>query len=104
VISLSLLLLQRRRITSTGRFVPEIDGLRFVATTSVVAYHYWQGFVAINTMAPEGWWGSSFLWGSLNYCSGMLQWQERFFTPAFGNNRNYFDASLRSPASCVLIF
>jgi len=28
-----------RRVTSTGRFVPEIDGLRFLAIISVVAYH-----------------------------------------------------------------
>jgi peptidoglycan/LPS O-acetylase OafA/YrhL len=37
-------LLQLRRITSSGRFVPEIDGLRFAAITSVVVYHL-HGFV-----------------------------------------------------------
>jgi len=35
-----------RRITSSGRFVPEIDGLRFVAIASVVLYHL-SGFVPI---------------------------------------------------------
>ncbi|HTQ52984.1 MAG TPA: acyltransferase [Bryobacteraceae bacterium] len=29
-----------RRITSGGRFVPEIDGLRFVAIAAVVAFHF----------------------------------------------------------------
>ena len=28
-----------RRVTTTGRFVPEIDGLRFVAIMTVVAFH-----------------------------------------------------------------
>jgi peptidoglycan/LPS O-acetylase OafA/YrhL len=37
-------LIQLRRITSTGKFVPEIDGLRFVAIASVVLYHF-HGFV-----------------------------------------------------------
>lgn len=32
-------LLRLRRITSSGGFIPEIDGLRFVAITSVVLYH-----------------------------------------------------------------
>ena len=32
-------LLQLRRITSSGRFIPEIDGLRFVAIMSVLLYH-----------------------------------------------------------------
>ena len=31
--------LQFRRITTSGKFVPEIDGLRFVAVASVVLYH-----------------------------------------------------------------
>jgi peptidoglycan/LPS O-acetylase OafA/YrhL len=31
--------MQLRRITSTGRFVPEIDGLRCIAIISVVLYH-----------------------------------------------------------------
>jgi peptidoglycan/LPS O-acetylase OafA/YrhL len=34
------------RITSSGRFVPEIDGLRFVAIASVAAYHLNQAAVA----------------------------------------------------------
>jgi peptidoglycan/LPS O-acetylase OafA/YrhL len=33
-----------RRITSTGNFIPEIDGLRFIAITSVVLYHL-NGFI-----------------------------------------------------------
>jgi peptidoglycan/LPS O-acetylase OafA/YrhL len=32
-------LIQLRRITSSGKFVPEVDGLRFVAIASVVLYH-----------------------------------------------------------------
>lgn len=28
-----------KRITSTGNFIPEIDGLRFIAISSVVLYH-----------------------------------------------------------------
>ncbi len=28
-----------RRVTSSGKFVPEVDGLRFVAVTAVVLYH-----------------------------------------------------------------
>jgi len=34
-----------KRITSTGNFIPEIDGLRFIAITSVVMYHLY-GFIA----------------------------------------------------------
>jgi len=37
--------LQLRRITSGGRFVPEIDGLRFVAIASVVLWHF-HGYAA----------------------------------------------------------
>jgi peptidoglycan/LPS O-acetylase OafA/YrhL len=37
-------LIQLRRITSTGKFIPEIDGLRFIAIASVVLYHF-HGFV-----------------------------------------------------------
>ncbi|HEX3746866.1 MAG TPA: acyltransferase [Bryobacteraceae bacterium] len=36
-----------RRITTSGRFVPEIDGLRFVAIASVVFYHLYSAL-------PEG--------------------------------------------------
>ena len=32
-------LLRLRRITSSGAFIPEIDGLRFVAIMSVLFYH-----------------------------------------------------------------
>lgn len=37
-------LIQLRRITSTGKFIPEIDGLRFIALASVVLYHF-HGFL-----------------------------------------------------------
>jgi peptidoglycan/LPS O-acetylase OafA/YrhL len=40
-----------RRITSTGRFVPEIDGLRFMAIFSVVVYHF-HGFVPMDGLEP----------------------------------------------------
>ena len=49
---MSRALLQLRRITSSGRFVPEIDGLRFVAITSVVLYHL-HGFVWANRVAHD---------------------------------------------------
>ena len=45
-------LLQLRRITSSGRFVPEIDGLRFVAIASVVVTHLY-AFVLINRVVPD---------------------------------------------------
>ena len=35
-----------KRITSSGRFIPEIDGLRFVAVLSIVLYHL-NGFIRI---------------------------------------------------------
>jgi peptidoglycan/LPS O-acetylase OafA/YrhL len=38
-----------RRITSSGTFIPEIDGLRFVAVASVVLYHL-HGFLPIDGM------------------------------------------------------
>jgi peptidoglycan/LPS O-acetylase OafA/YrhL len=37
-------MLQFRRITTQGRFIPEIDGLRFVAITSVVLFHIYANF------------------------------------------------------------
>jgi peptidoglycan/LPS O-acetylase OafA/YrhL len=46
-------LLALKRITSTGRFVPEIDGLRFAAIASVVLYHF-QGFIVAAYRAPVG--------------------------------------------------
>ncbi|MFM7487074.1 MAG: acyltransferase family protein [Cytophagales bacterium] len=33
-----------KRITSSGNFIPEIDGLRFIAIASVVLYHL-SGFI-----------------------------------------------------------
>lgn len=41
-----------RRITSSGRFVPEIDGLRFAAIAAVVLYHFHGFFVATGSAAP----------------------------------------------------
>lgn len=35
----SRLINQLRRVTSSGRFIPEIDGLRFIAIMSVILYH-----------------------------------------------------------------
>lgn len=40
-----------RRITSSGRFIPEIDGLRFAAIASVVVYHFY-GFVPLDGIVP----------------------------------------------------
>ncbi len=34
-----------RRITTSGRFIPKVDGLRFIAIVSVVLYHL-GGFIA----------------------------------------------------------
>lgn len=36
-----------RRITSSGVFIPEIDGLRFVAISMVVSFHVWTFFMLI---------------------------------------------------------
>jgi peptidoglycan/LPS O-acetylase OafA/YrhL len=45
-----------RRITSTGKFVPEIDGLRFVAIASVVIYHlHWFLTNRFGSSAPSDW-------------------------------------------------
>src|SRR5882672_5577340 len=42
------------RITTPGRkFIPQIDGLRFVAIVSVIAYHVWQiGLFHLAEAAP----------------------------------------------------
>lgn len=45
-------MLQLRRITSSGRFIPEIDGLRFVAIASVVLYHLHGFVIADGIVAP----------------------------------------------------
>jgi peptidoglycan/LPS O-acetylase OafA/YrhL len=50
--------LNLRRITSDGKYVPEIDGLRFIALTSVVLYHI-NGFWLIKS-------------ADLNHVSGTL--------------------------------
>jgi peptidoglycan/LPS O-acetylase OafA/YrhL len=46
-------LIQLRRITSTGKFIPEIDGLRFIAIVSVVLYHFY-GFVQAESPREGG--------------------------------------------------
>lgn len=42
-----------RRITSDGRFIAEIDGLRFVAIASVVAFHFYV-YLRVKLNAPSG--------------------------------------------------
>jgi peptidoglycan/LPS O-acetylase OafA/YrhL len=40
-----------QRITSTGNFIPEIDGLRFIAISTVIVYHlsaFWDAFNTYN--------------------------------------------------------
>jgi peptidoglycan/LPS O-acetylase OafA/YrhL len=46
-------MLQFRRITTQGRFIPQIDGLRFVAITSVVLFHIYANFE--NGLIPAKW-------------------------------------------------
>ena len=71
-----------RRITSKGTFIPEIDGLRFVAIASVVMYHL-RGFLSPESrLAAHGYRGvnlfyviSGFVLGCLSpltICSGSL--------------------------------
>ena len=50
----SWLLARLSRVTSSGRFVPEIDGLRFIAIMSVVVFHMYDQFWASPCAA---WWG-----------------------------------------------
>lgn len=45
-------MLQLRRITSTGRYLAEIDGLRFAAIASVVLYHFC-GFERVHFAATD---------------------------------------------------
>ena len=49
-------MLSLRRITSSGKYIPEIDGLRFIAITSVVLYHF-LGFAAPGSFAVHGYRG-----------------------------------------------
>ena len=44
-------LMQLRRITSGGRFIPEIDGLRFAAISSVVCFHLY-GYLRVKSGIP----------------------------------------------------
>lgn len=44
--------LSLKRITSAGNFIPEIDGLRFIAITSVVLYHL-NSFLIVNYVNPN---------------------------------------------------
>jgi peptidoglycan/LPS O-acetylase OafA/YrhL len=44
--------LQFRRITTQGRFIPQIDGLRFVAIASVVLFHIYSTFENRGIPAP----------------------------------------------------
>ena len=41
---LSTSMLQFRSITTQKRFIPQIDGLRFVAIASVVSFHIYAAF------------------------------------------------------------
>ena len=49
-----------KRITSSGSFIPEIDGLRFIAITSVVLFHI-SGFLAKNYVTQSDTLDYSFL-------------------------------------------
>lgn len=46
--------MQLRRITSSGGFIPEIDGLRFVAISSVVAFHLYEYLRVKSGILPLG--------------------------------------------------
>ena len=48
--------LSLRRITSGGKFIPEIDGLRFVAIASVVVSHVQFLLVERSALAPSANW------------------------------------------------
>jgi peptidoglycan/LPS O-acetylase OafA/YrhL len=50
---LSTVLRKLSRETSGGGFIPNIDGLRFVAIAAVLLYHI-DGYVAVKTSAPNG--------------------------------------------------
>ena len=45
-----------RRVTSGGKFIPEIDGLRFVAIASVVISHVQSLLVERSSIASNGGW------------------------------------------------
>jgi peptidoglycan/LPS O-acetylase OafA/YrhL len=42
------------RVTSSGRFIPEIDGLRFIAISSVLAYHINGELLKVDALAGDG--------------------------------------------------
>lgn len=52
------------RITSSGTFIPEIDGLRFVAIAAVVAFHIYEYLITRLGMSPLGVVGNAFLHGN----------------------------------------
>jgi peptidoglycan/LPS O-acetylase OafA/YrhL len=51
------------RITSSGNFIPEIDGLRFVAIAAVVAFHIYEYLISRSGMSPFGIAGTALLHG-----------------------------------------
>ncbi len=54
-----------QRVTSGGRFIPKIDGLRFIAIFSVFLYHVHK--FAVNNYPFDGIYGSFKTWGWVDY-------------------------------------
>jgi Acyltransferase family len=52
------------RITSGGKFIPEIDGLRFVAIASVVGFHIYEYLLSRRNIGPLGIIGTALLHGN----------------------------------------
>jgi peptidoglycan/LPS O-acetylase OafA/YrhL len=52
------------RITSGGKFIPEIDGLRFVAIASVVGFHIYEYLFSRGSIGPLGIIGTTLLHGN----------------------------------------